>query len=199
MVENLRAKNRKDKKRRLLDQGLHLIAQKGLNQCTIEDITKTAGVAKGTFFTHFSSKEVFLDELVSTCLADLGRRISPLAVVNHNAVQLLANLGGVHLRYFQLRPYAASLLMQILSVHGVGPTGQNNQLQNHIELVAGLIKPKASEFNWPEERCLELALAIFSMSCGLFVVGSPLGLTANTPTSILNRFSKVVAKGITAE
>lgn len=44
-------------KRKLLDIGKRIIAEKGFNNTSVEDITNACGVAKGTFYTYFKKKE----------------------------------------------------------------------------------------------------------------------------------------------
>ncbi|HEY0818020.1 MAG TPA: TetR family transcriptional regulator C-terminal domain-containing protein [Rhizobacter sp.] len=45
--------------KRLLDAGRDLFLQQGYNATGIQQITDTAGVPKGSFYNHFSSKEAF--------------------------------------------------------------------------------------------------------------------------------------------
>jgi TetR/AcrR family transcriptional repressor of nem operon len=42
---------------KLVQAGLETLHAKGFNGCSIQDITETAGVPKGSFFNHFKSKE----------------------------------------------------------------------------------------------------------------------------------------------
>lgn len=44
-------------KRKLISAGLELIKEKGFDAINVEDITRKAGVAKGTFYTYFKRKE----------------------------------------------------------------------------------------------------------------------------------------------
>lgn len=50
-------------KKKLWETGKKLIAQKGYDQVTIEDITEACGVAKGTFYHYFKSKDTFLFDI----------------------------------------------------------------------------------------------------------------------------------------
>src|SRR5258708_28539896 len=45
---------------RLFRAALELFAQKGFSETTVEDITETADVVKGTFFNYFPSKDHIL-------------------------------------------------------------------------------------------------------------------------------------------
>lgn len=48
----------------ILDCAQELIAQKGVSQTSTNDIVKELGIARGTFYHHFSSKEDMVDGLV---------------------------------------------------------------------------------------------------------------------------------------
>ncbi|MBI5231175.1 MAG: TetR/AcrR family transcriptional regulator [Coriobacteriales bacterium] len=48
----------------LLDTALGLFLQRGYDRTSVDQITTTVGVAKGTFYHYFDSKEVLLEQLV---------------------------------------------------------------------------------------------------------------------------------------
>ena len=51
-------------KRKIFETAMKLFAEKGYDATSIEDITATVGVAKGTLYYHFSSKEEIFNFLV---------------------------------------------------------------------------------------------------------------------------------------
>ena len=51
-------------KRKIFETSMKLFAEKGYDATSIEDITATVGVAKGTLYYHFTSKEEIFDFLV---------------------------------------------------------------------------------------------------------------------------------------
>jgi len=64
------AEKKRDKKERLLKAGAELFAQKGYHSATIEEITRRADVAKGTFYLYFKDKK----ELMNSILKWLSKR-----------------------------------------------------------------------------------------------------------------------------
>ncbi len=54
---NKRQTSAQKTKRKLITAGLELIKEKGFDAINVEDITKKAGVAKGTFYIYFKRKE----------------------------------------------------------------------------------------------------------------------------------------------
>lgn len=51
-------------KRKIFEASMKLFAEKGYENTSIEEITATVGVAKGTLYYHFTSKEEIFDFLV---------------------------------------------------------------------------------------------------------------------------------------
>lgn len=51
-------------KRKIFETSMRLFAEKGYDATSIEEITATVGVAKGTLYYHFSSKEEIFNFLV---------------------------------------------------------------------------------------------------------------------------------------
>ena len=45
-------------KRKIFETSMRLFAEKGYDGTSIEDITSTVGVAKGTLYYHFSSSHI---------------------------------------------------------------------------------------------------------------------------------------------
>lgn len=68
-----RADRRRERtRRRLLDAGRTLIAERGVAGLRIQEITERADVALGSFYNHFPAKEDLVEQVVSESLADLA-------------------------------------------------------------------------------------------------------------------------------
>jgi AcrR family transcriptional regulator len=86
---------------RLFHSALELIAERGLEKVTVEDITEAADVGKGTFFNYFATKEHVLGVMAEIQLGKLQEAMSrvaqghePLRVVLHKLVGRLAEEPG---------------------------------------------------------------------------------------------------------
>ncbi len=185
-------------RQRLLEAGLSLMAQKGVQACKVEEITAQAGVAKGTFFTHFASKEVFVAQLVESVLDDLSRRVRPLGLAPGEPESLLGAVGSVYLRYFQLRPTAAALLVQAAGLDPDGPAGGaiRGRLADHLEALATMLSPAAAHLGWPAEHGRELALSLLATATGFFWYGPRLGLAQEMPLNLMDRLGRMLARGL---
>lgn len=194
-----RQKKRLEASARLLEHGLALMGREGIHQTKVEEITRAAGVGKGSFFTYFGSKEAFVARLVERVLLDLGRRVRPVGLGATDPEALVSGVGAVHLRYFQLRPGAASLLCQAVGMAGEEePAAEKVRrlLQEYVEATAEKLAPSAAALGWPADRARELALSMLALSCGLFWFGGGLGIGQDAPAALLDRLGRALARGL---
>ena len=63
-------------KRKIFETSMKLFAEKGYDATSIEDITATVGVAKGTLYYHFSSKEEIFNFLIEEGIKLLQNSVS---------------------------------------------------------------------------------------------------------------------------
>ena len=62
---------REQRRKQILDAALGVFAEQGYHGAAISDVVKAAGVARGTFYLYFDSKEAIFQELLSDLLATL--------------------------------------------------------------------------------------------------------------------------------
>jgi AcrR family transcriptional regulator len=58
-------------RKKIKKSGLDVFAEKGLHETKIEDITETADLGKGTFYSYFDSKEILFTELLEDSIQKL--------------------------------------------------------------------------------------------------------------------------------
>jgi len=63
--------NRKERVKSLSDAALQLFLSRGLDIVTIDDITQTTGVAKGTFYRYFDDKEALVEAILAPVRAEM--------------------------------------------------------------------------------------------------------------------------------
>jgi AcrR family transcriptional regulator len=79
---------------RLADAALATFARKGYESTRVEDICQSAGIARATFYRHFSGKEDVLMALVDQLVVELDRMAADLDPVTADAAGL-ASLRGL--------------------------------------------------------------------------------------------------------
>ena len=87
---------------KLYETALKLINQKGFENVSVEDITQTAGVAKGTFYHHFDSKEnllyytyVYLDSYYDRALEQAKKKDSFLSAYTEFVIESYKRFEGL--------------------------------------------------------------------------------------------------------
>jgi AcrR family transcriptional regulator len=64
----------------LLEAATHLFAERGVEQVTVGDIATAAGLAKGSFYLHFETKERLIDALRERFAARIATTVSSLSL-----------------------------------------------------------------------------------------------------------------------
>ena len=78
------ARRPEDRRAELMDAALRVLREKGASVATVSDITEEAGVAKGTFYLYFDSKEHVLATLRERFVQDaLAKGTELLSKVGH--------------------------------------------------------------------------------------------------------------------
>jgi AcrR family transcriptional regulator len=63
---------------RILDAALELFVQEGFEETPMDAVAERAGVAKGTLYYHYKSKEGIVDALVERYASEMKAKIEPL-------------------------------------------------------------------------------------------------------------------------
>lgn len=74
-MSNQRQQQKAETARRIFEAALRLFREQGYAETTVDQIVQAAGVAKGTFFTHFPSKDSLLDHVGEIQLARITAAI----------------------------------------------------------------------------------------------------------------------------
>ena len=65
-------------KRKLISAGLELIKTNGFDAINVEDITRKAGVAKGTFYTYFKRKEDIVLDISRVPFSEIAEEVEKM-------------------------------------------------------------------------------------------------------------------------
>ena len=81
---------------RLLEKGKAVVLSQGLRKTSVDDIARAAGMAKGSFYQHFETKEEFMVELAWHIHRQLFEQAERMLLdgndIRANARKLLTNL-----------------------------------------------------------------------------------------------------------
>jgi AcrR family transcriptional regulator len=158
---------------RLFRSALELIAERGLANVTVEDITEAADVGKGTFFNYFASKDHVLSVMAEIQLAKVreaaaraaGGRQS-IASVLHHLMRRLAEEPGRSPRL------ARALISSFLASESVREILKRNMHEGR-KTIAGVVAAgqKRGEIN-PQLKKEKVAMQLLQTVLGTVLLWS---------------------------
>ncbi len=89
---NRRERRRVETRERIYRAALHIFAERGYLETTVEDITEAADVGKGTFFNYFPTKEHVLATYGEQRVAAIERALKKAHSANHSVLAVLKEL-----------------------------------------------------------------------------------------------------------
>lgn len=104
----IRHRSRQDRrthatKQRILSAASELFAEKGIDLTTIDDITKRADVAKGSFYYHYTGKNEIISELIGQVLDELVRLMEEGCANATDLTSILEFIIQIHIDFFSSR------------------------------------------------------------------------------------------------
>jgi AcrR family transcriptional regulator len=96
--------NRRLKQANILDTAEELFAQKGFDATSIDEITTSLGIAKGTFYLYFKSKDDILEAVTVRAQEMLINIINKATKKHLQRTKLLEELFVVYLEYSEKYP-----------------------------------------------------------------------------------------------
>ncbi|MBN2619701.1 TetR/AcrR family transcriptional regulator [candidate division WOR-3 bacterium] len=75
------------RKNEIINTARNLFFQKGYDATPIQDIIDALGIAKGTLYHYFKSKDDLLDSLVDQIMTEMSLRLQPIAASKKSAIE----------------------------------------------------------------------------------------------------------------
>lgn len=121
-------KNMNKTKRKIFETSMKLFAEKGYDATSIEEITATVGVAKGTLYYHFSSKEEIFNFLVEEGMKLLQNSID---IKTSKLTNYIDKLKAIVLIEIKIVVKYEDLITILLSQF-YGKEARNQKCQKHV-------------------------------------------------------------------
>lgn len=115
-------------KRKIFETSMKLFAEKGYDATSIEEITATVGVAKGTLYYHFSSKEEIFNFLVEEGIKLLQNSVDIKTAKFSNYIDKIKAIVLIQIKIV----VKYEDLITILLSQFWGNEGRNQKCQKHI-------------------------------------------------------------------
>jgi AcrR family transcriptional regulator len=122
------ARRKRETRTRLLEAAFGLVAEKGIDGVTINEITEAADVGFGSFYNHFESKEGIFTALVEWLFEEFANTLDRLASGLSDPAEVIA----VSVRHTLLRAYREPVWGQLLIREGLSPRGLSRGLGQRL-------------------------------------------------------------------
>lgn len=103
------------KRRQILDGARRVFFERGFDAASMNDITRAAGVSKGTIYAYFPSKEALFDALVGFEREEQVERLLALDMESRDVAHVLHDL-GVRLVSSMTHPQSVARLRMVVGV-----------------------------------------------------------------------------------
>jgi len=129
-------------KRAIFETSMELFAKKGYDATSIEEITATVGVAKGTLYYHFSSKEEIFNFLVEEGMKLLKNSIAIKTAKQNNAIDKIKAIILIQIKI--LFKYENLITILLSQIWGNGPRNVlcRNYILEYIETIEEIVKER---------------------------------------------------------
>ena len=156
-------------KRKIFEASMQLFADKGYDATSIEEITATVGVAKGTLYYHFSSKEEIFNFLVDEGMKLLKNSISIKTDKMTNSLDKIRAIVLIQLKIlFKYEKFITIILSQIW-----GNDDRNKlckkYLFEYIEMIENIVKQGINKNEIVNRDSFAIASGIFGFTCSSFI------------------------------
>lgn len=142
-ARGVRARQRQDTRERIFEVALREFRAVGVAAAQIDRIARSAGVARGTFYFHFPTKDDVLLELAARVSARIARRIALVGEAAPSLRELLTRANDA-IADEHARVGDAGLLAEMLSLHVRRPHDLTDPTGNVPNLVDELARQLAA-------------------------------------------------------
>lgn len=163
-------------KRKIFETSLKLFSEKGYDATSIEEITATVGVAKGTLYYHFSSKEEIFNFLVEEGMKLL---INSIEIKISRCDNVLDKIKAVSLIQLKAVKKYENLLTIVMSQTWGNETRNvfcKEKVIEYIEVIKGIVQEGVDNGDIVKCDAEILASEIFSLTCSTLIYKRKLGL-----------------------
>lgn len=167
-------------KRKIFETSMKLFAEKGYDATSVEEITAVVGIAKGTLYYHFSSKEEIFNFLIDEGMKLLQNSIEIKTSKTTNSTEKLKAVILIQIKI--LVKYEDLLTILLSQIWGKEP--RNLKLKEYIfkyiETIEQIVIEgiKANEIHSTKDAKV-LASGIFGLTCSSLIYKIKLGEEIN--------------------
>lgn len=156
-------------KRKIFETSLKLFSEKGYDATSIEEITAIVGVAKGTLYYHFNSKEEIFNFLVDEGIKLLINSIEIKTSKCDNTLDKLKAISLIQLK--AIKKYEELLTIVLSQTWGVETTHVfcREKVIEYISVIQNIVEEGIKKGDFRKCNSELLASEIFSLTCSTLI------------------------------
>ena len=156
-------------KRKIFETSMKLFADKGYDATSIEEITATVGVAKGTLYYHFSSKEEIFNFLVDEGVKLLKNSISIKTAKMNNSLDRIRAIVLIQIKIlFKYENFMTIILSQIWGNDDRSKMCKKYVFE-YIKMIEDIVKDGIQKKEIINKDADIIASGIFGFTCSSFI------------------------------
>lgn len=156
-------------KRKIFETSMKLFAEKGYDATSIEEITATVGVAKGTLYYHFSSKEEIFNFLVEEGMKLLKNSIEIKTSKFDNAIDKIRAIILIEIKVLAKYEHIITIILSQFWGTGTRNIACKSYVLDYIKTVENIIEEGMKKGELPQGNTKILASTIFSLTYSILV------------------------------
>ena len=162
-------------KRKIFETSMKLFAQKGYDATSIEEITANVGVAKGTLYYHFSSKEEIFEFLIEEGVKLLKNSIEIKTEKLDNSIDKIRAIVLIQIKILvKYEDFMTIVLSEIW-----GNSARSKLCQKHIfeyiQVIEKIVKDGMKNDEIINGDANVIASGIFGFTCSSLIYGKRSG------------------------
>jgi AcrR family transcriptional regulator len=192
-----RAAQSEDVKRRLFEAAIQVVGRAGYAEASVARITDLAGVAQGTFYNHFGSRQELLDQLLPT----VGQRMVRFIRERMEAADTEAEREAARFRaFFDFLNEVPEFLRILNEAEFFAPSGYEQHLDNISGAYVRILKRARSADAVGDYTDQELeAVVHILMGARAYLsrrYGHEEGRGFTVPEHVMNAYEKLLGSGL---
>ncbi len=160
-------------RRQLIRAGRRLFSETGLYEARIEDLSRRAGIAKGTLYLYFRNRDELAREVVATGYRELRAFVLRRIDGARSLEGLLRALVEAHVEFFRENPDLVRIFHQargMLKFHRREWSGLRAPLRGHLEFLDEALRRLPSALRRRPAARRALAVLLFGSVSGVVSV-----------------------------
>src|ERR1043166_5989936 len=165
-------------RRELLAAGRKLFAEKGIYDSRIEDLSREAGIGKGTLYLYFENKERLIEAVATNGFNELLGHVHRAVQGAQTREHAIARVAQAHIAFFEENPDLMRVFHQVrglLTFPRAGTRALRQVLANYLAALGQLLELSPPSAHTRESRGLQVAMLLFGAVSGVISLRVALG------------------------